>query len=315
MSRTRTYRYLLCTGLLSAFAFPCSMRAQQDPLYSMYMWNMMAIHPAYAGSADVLNATVLTRAQWSGIEGAPNTNSLSAHAPINKESLGAGLSLVSDEIGRTGSLAAYGDVAYRMRINSGTRLALGIKFGADQVRMNNTRVENTDPTDPAFAADVAGSFLPNFGFGAYVWSRRAYFGASIPKLRRNTLGPGGNGDPIVHYTQERPHLFITGGYVHALGQVMFKPAFMVRHTSGAPLSVDLSANFLFRERLWLGAAVRNGNSVTGIFSLQVNDQFRAGYAYDHGLSELGMQSGGSHEVMISYDPVFNRSRMRSPRYF
>ena len=39
-------------------------RAQQDPMYSMYMWNMLSVQPGYAGSADVLNATALSRVQW-----------------------------------------------------------------------------------------------------------------------------------------------------------------------------------------------------------------------------------------------------------
>lgn len=289
--------------------------AQQDPMYSMYMWNMMAIDPGYAGSADVLNVTALTRNQWSGIPGAPVTHSLSAHAPVNKESLGAGISLVSDNIGRTGTNSVFGDIAYRMRLNSTMRLALGMKMGFNHAHMANTRVENTDPNDPRFSTDQSGKLLPNYGFGAYLWSQRAYFGASIPKLRGNYLGhvEGESGD--MYFAQERPHVFITGGYVFTRGLVKFKPAFMVRMTEGAPITSDLSANFLIQDRLWLGAAYRNGDSMTGILSIQLNDQFRAGYAYDFGLSALGNRSRGSHEVMFSYDPVFNRDRMRSPRYF
>jgi type IX secretion system PorP/SprF family membrane protein len=290
-------------------------RAQQDPMYSMYMWNMLSVQPGYAGSADVLNATALSRVQWAAINGAPVTHSLSAHAPINMRSLGAGGSLVHDRIGRTYTTSAFVDIAYRMRITRKTRLALGLKGGINHATIANTQVENTDPNDPTFMADMSGKVHPNFGFGAYLWSRKGYLGISVPKLLRNYLGIMEDDGVSSRFSQEEPHAFLTGGYVFPIGSVMFKPAFMVKAVSGAPLSMDLSANFLFMEKMWLGAAYRHGDSVTGICSFQVTDQFRAGYAYDLGTSMLNRHANGAHEIMISYDPVFNRERVRSPRYF
>ena len=113
---------LISIGMLLVAA---GARAQQDPLYSMYMWNMMTVMPGYAGSADVLNVTALSRVQWASVSGAPTTHSLSGHAPINKRSLGLGMSLVRDQIGRTATTSFYSDIAYRIRLNPRTRLAFG----------------------------------------------------------------------------------------------------------------------------------------------------------------------------------------------
>ena len=33
--------------------------AQQDPMYTMYMWNTLAVNPGYAGSADLFTVTGL----------------------------------------------------------------------------------------------------------------------------------------------------------------------------------------------------------------------------------------------------------------
>lgn len=300
---------------LPALLWASTAQAQQDPMYSMYMWNMMTIMPAYAGSADVLNATALSRIQWTAIDGAPITHTLSAHAPVNKETLGAGVSLTYDQIGRTNTTSLFGDLAYRMQVTSKTRLAFGMRLGFNHAQIGSTQVQNTDPDDPTFAVDQSGRILPNFGFGAYLWSKRGYIGASVPKILHNYLGATNDDGMLTRFSQEQSHAFITGGYVFPIGSVMFKPAFMVKGVSGAPISMDLSANFLFIEKLWLGAAYRHGDSMTGIFSFQVTDQFRAGYAYDLGLSTLNRHANGAHEIMISYDPVFTRERVRSPRYF
>lgn len=301
-------------GTLFAMLLTLVGRAQQDPMYSMYMWNMMAIDPAYAGSADVLNVTALSRMQWTGIQGAPMTHSLSAHAPINRRSLGLGMTAVNDRIGRTNTTSVFADLAYRVFVSEHTRLAFGLKAGINHAQIANTQVENTDPNDISFSSDMSGQVVPNFGFGLFLWSKKGYVGLSTPKLLRNYLGSTVE-DRTIGSAHESPHAFLTAGYVFPMGTVKFKPALMIKASEGAPLSIDLSANFFLMDRLCLGAAYRNGDSVTGILSVQVNDQWRVGYAYDLGTSALASRSNGSHEVMLSYDPVFTRERVRSPRYF
>jgi type IX secretion system PorP/SprF family membrane protein len=303
--------------LLIAFSLTLAagLQAQQDPMYSMYMWNMMTLNPGYAGSNDVLNVTALSRVQWASINGAPVTHSLSAHAPVNRRSLGLGGSVVNDHIGRSNTLSAFADLSYRIRLSHKTRLAFGLKAGINHASIANTQVENTDPNDPTFMADISGRVSPNFGFGTYLWSKKGYVGLSVPKLLRNYLGKVGNDGIATTFQQEATHVFLTGGYVFPLGTVKFKPSMMVRASEGAPLSVDVAASFFLRDRLSLGAMYRYGSSVTGIFSVQLNDQFRAGYAYDLGVSSYTQRAGGTHEIMFSYDPVFTRERVRSPRYF
>lgn len=314
--RSTITRWTVLAATLGCGILPFRSFGQQDPMYTLYMWNMMAIDPGYAGSADVFNATALSRLQWTGIQGAPVTHSLSAHAPVNKRTLGLGLTAVNDRIGRATSTAVFADLAYRVRLGRNTRLAFGLKVGADHSQLANTRVENTDAADPLFASDVSGKLLPNFGFGLYLWSQKGYVGLSTPKLLRNYLATNDRETNTLGYTQEAPHLFLTGGYVFPIGRgVKFKPAVMVKATQGAPLSPDLSANFFFMDRLCLGAAYRRHDSFSGIVSLQVTDAVRAGYAYDLGTSALASRSGGSHEIMVAYAPVFTRERVRSPRYF
>ncbi|HRH38785.1 MAG TPA: type IX secretion system membrane protein PorP/SprF, partial [Flavobacteriales bacterium] len=91
--------------------------------------------------------------------------------------------------------------------------------------------------------------------------------------------------------------------------------FMVRAVEGAPLSMDVNANFLFRERIWLGAMYRFGNSFGLLAQYQVNDQLRIGYAFDLTTTKMGAYNAGTHEIMLNYDLRFFTGRTVSPRYF
>lgn len=284
-------------------------------MYSMYMWNMLAINPAYAGSHDVLNAAAVSRMQWVGISGAPVTHALSGHAPVNKKSLAVGGNLVHDRIGRTYTTSAFGDITYRIRVNRKTRLAFGLSAGFNHLQLNNTEVEHTDPNDPTFATNLSGKLLPNFGFGMYLWSKRGYVGVSVPKLLQNRIGTTNSEGHLIGFQREAIHGFLTAGYVMPVGAIRLRPALMIRAVNGAPLSGDLVANVHFNDRFCVGAGYRYGQSIIAMTSIQVTDQFKFGYAYDMGLGNVIGRNYGSHELMISYDPVYNRERIRSPRYF
>ena len=80
----------LFTRFLLAFAALAVLKpahAQQDPLFTHYMFNTLAVNPAYAGSRDALTVTAIARQQWLSIEGAPNTQTLTVHSPIINDRL------------------------------------------------------------------------------------------------------------------------------------------------------------------------------------------------------------------------------------
>ena len=72
--------------------------AQQDPMYTHYMYNTLSVNPAYAGTRDALTVTGLGRKQWVGFDGAPTSITGTAHMPIG-ENVGVGLSFINDKIG------------------------------------------------------------------------------------------------------------------------------------------------------------------------------------------------------------------------
>ena len=74
------------------------LHAQQDPQYSQYMFNQVILNPAYIGSKEALNATLMYRKQWVEISGAPQTINLSVSGPLKQKRLGLGAHMVQPRI-------------------------------------------------------------------------------------------------------------------------------------------------------------------------------------------------------------------------
>jgi type IX secretion system PorP/SprF family membrane protein len=304
---------LLRLALMMALALRCSvLLAQQDPLYSQYMFNTLAFNPAYAGSGDVFTVMALSRHQWVGFEGAPATQTILAHSPLRSQNLALGLSVINDKLGPTRQTGVFADFAYRIRTGESSRLAFGLKGGFNSFRADLAGLSTVDPDQAN--VDIQGKMLPNFGFGLFWQTPLAYVGVSAPKLLENETVEATNG--LLTTGSEERHYFVMGGYVMDLGRdLKFKPSFMARLVAGAPLSLDVNANFLLRERIWFGAMYRLGNSFGLLGQYQVNDQLRIGYAFDLATTKLGAYNAGTHELMLSYDLRFIKGRTISPRYF
>lgn len=291
-------------------------KAQQDPMYSQYLFNTMAINPAYAGSTDMISIMALHRSQWSSFEGAPTTQTILGHMPLKDENMGLGLSIVNDAIGPTKQTGFYANYSYRLKIDNQTDLRLGLKLGGNLFSANLTDLDLSESSDVAFQTNISNQFLPNFGFGMY-WKNEKYFvGLSLPKLMRNELGS----ELVATSTTEefvfnqKRHFFLIGGYIMDLNpDVQFKPSFVFKHVAHAPSSFDLSANFFLKQKLWLGANYRFGDSFGAQVQYIFNDiNLRVGYGYDYTLSALGAYTGATHEIMVRYDIARKRADEGTP---
>src|SRR6188472_4097586 len=88
--------------------------AQQVATYAQYMFNGLAINPAYAGSHDALSATALARFQNVGLEGAPNTQTFSAHAPLINKRVGLGLLVIHDQLSVINQTGVHFSYSYKL---------------------------------------------------------------------------------------------------------------------------------------------------------------------------------------------------------
>jgi len=288
--------------------------AQQDPMYTQYMENLMTINPAYAGSKDLLSMMVVARNQWVSMPGAPDTRTFAIHSPVTGSSMGLGLSFLSDNIGPVKQTGMYVDYSYILNFSHGRKLALGLKGGVNFYEAGISGLTTNDPNDPVFANDINRNFLPNVGVGAFFHADRYYLGLSLPKLLENKINKNGNSTQSI--SKEQIHMFFMAGYVFDVNRIVkFKPSILTKYVKNAPVSFDLNGTFLFYDKLWLGAMYRLGDSFGGLFQLQVSNQIKIGYSYDLPINQLGAYNNGTHEIMVSYDFSLGSGKVRSPRYF
>ena len=302
---------LFFTLILALVAF-FDAQAQQDPHYTQYMYNMNVINPAYAGSKENLSIGLLFRKQWVEIEDAPTTFTATGHSPVGKN-VGAGLSIISDRIGPVEENNIYGDFSYTLNLGGEHKLAMGMKAGVSMLKVNNSIISPTlaVPTDGAFAANTSTANL-NIGAGLFYYTNKYYLAFSVPNMLKSAhLDYDGR-----QYGSEVQHYFLTGGYVFDLNpNLKFKPFFMVKSAINAPTSLDISTNFMFFEKFEIGATYRLQDSFGAMVNYKITDGIRAGFAYDHIVSDLKVATPSSYEAILLFDLNFPKKVSTSPRYF
>jgi type IX secretion system PorP/SprF family membrane protein len=302
--------------LFAAVGFFNGAFAQQEPLYTQYMFNTMAVNPAYAGTRNAMNMNFLSRLQWVGIEGAPRTYTFSMHTPIDNYKMGIGFSIVSDNIGPVNNSYFNINYAYRIQLTDKTKLSMGLKAGIYNyyAGLQDISLGNAS-NDPAFNGNLEQKFQPNAGFGLYLYNQRYYAGFSVPKLIEDKMSEAETNGTVLN--QLKRHYFLMAGYVFNAGtDWAIKPSFIEKVVQGAPPSTDLTAQFIYKNTVWLGTTYRIGDAVAFLTGVQVSRQIFVGYSYDYSTSALSTFNRGSHEVVISYDfDGFMANKVKSPRYF
>lgn len=307
---TKNIKWLCLVFMLAASA---SAEAQQAPMYSQYMFNMLNINPAYAGSRGVGTGTALYRNQWVGIQGAPQTASLSYDMSLHEKKIGLGFQFYDDRLGierTTGLNASY---AFRIQLTESGTLSLGLQAGVLNYRANYSEVRTFQPNDPSFNQNISG-ILPAAAAGIYYNSDKFYIGVSTPQLLKTKLSLNNSADVLS--TTRDLHYYLATGFVLDLSQdLVLKPSMLVKAVSGAPVEFDFNTNLWIQDVISFGASYRTGDAMVGMVELQLSKQLRLGYAYDKTFSDLGTYNTGTHEMMLRYEFGSAAGKVASPRYF
>ncbi len=307
---------LLCIAWIALFQ---SVKAQQDPQYTQYMFNMQAVNPAYVGSEEgTLSATLLLRRQWFGIQGAPVTQTFSVNGSLLNGALGLGAVVLNDKIGVSNATSALFNWAYHLRVGRAGKLGFGMYGGVRQYRSDYASVQtsiNNSVYDPAFANNVSKG-IPVVGVGLMYHTDKFYAGISTPQLitTRYSLD--------VTTVQHNSHFFLNTGYVYELNpNIKLRPSFMLKYVKGSPLSPDINLNVWFKDKFGVGASYRVRDSFDLLFEFMANKNLTLGYAFDFTLTRLGSTTnprGASHEIMIRYQGRTGKGgkdKIVTPRHF
>lgn len=290
--------------------------AQQDALFSQYMFNKLAVNPGYAGSRELVTADVLYRHQWVNIDGAPKTLSASFHSPLNNPHLAVGVNIYKDQIGAMSNTGAMATFAYRILFPKG-KLSFGLQAGVKSSGIDYSLIKSYDGADPfmIYRDELQKKAVPDANFGIYYYSQKFYAGISSRQLLQNQTLMVTDSAGNTQFSKLLTHFYGMAGVAIPIGDnVVFRPSFLAKYVTNAPPQLDINASFLFANTLWLGASYRTEKAVSFITEVNIAQNIRIGYSYDIWLNDLKVYNKGSHEVRLSFD--FNvGKRILSPRYF
>lgn len=299
--------------------------SQQDLQFTQYMFNPQITNAAYAGSSDGLSLTMIGRKQWLNIDGAPTSGAFSLSAPVNKESLALGFTVLYDQVGARENVGISGDIAYRIKLNRrGSRLAFGLKPTIDMFSANFSNKYFVNYSDPSIQGSDVSQMLPNVGFGIYMYGRRHFISLSAPKLLENQYSD----DVQLVMGDQKRHFFFSAGYAIKLNSIWdLAPTIGIKAVENAPIAPDVTLSAIYNQKLWLGVMLRADdptkeqvgtkliNEISGILGLKIGDKFRIGYAYDYNMTDLSRVTSGSHEIMLGYDLGLFKGKSIRPNYF
>jgi type IX secretion system PorP/SprF family membrane protein len=295
-------------------------QAQQLSLFTQYRENATLINPA-AMESDFLsfgqNMTVGAnyRSQWTGISGAPTTQTL-RFSYLNSDTRGAafmgGGYLLNDQTGPTGFTGLYarigavisGDPAY-------SGLALALSGGLVQYRIDADAIRLRDPND-ILGTQSQSQLFPDVGVGVYyyqVLDNRSedmfYAGISVPQVIGLDLTfQDDNGEFFVQRVQ---HFYgMLGLYKFFRDDSFLQPSLWVKYVNGAPLNADFNLRYQTATAIWMGTGVSTAGNFhfEAGFNLGENvglyNNIKIGYGYDYSFSSFGPSAGNTHELQVAY---------------
>lgn len=314
------------TTLLSALLLFLSLSAfaQQEEQYTQFMQNKLAFNPAYAGAEPSTCFTLMTRNQWIGLDGAPQTQMLSANIPLLNQRIGIGVNLFRHSIGITSKYTGAFSYGYHLNLGRGV-LGIGLQGSIRRLRVDFSEVQGTQPAemDPAIPAGLQTKYVPNFGAGLFFTNGRFYAGLSIPRFLASSIDLADSKDVI---SREVKHVYMTSGLNVVLSEKLeLQPNILIKYVAKAPFDGDINFNFVYDKKYVLGTSYRLGgskrNGVGESLAFLLGSKFSeitVSLSYDITLTALKQFNSGTIELVAQYclgGEVNEGTNVHGPRDF
>tara|TARA_B100001750_G_C15512590_1_gene604702 strand:+ start:596 stop:1492 length:897 start_codon:yes stop_codon:yes gene_type:complete len=273
--------------------------AQQTYIYTNYNLNKVIYNPALCGLNDFTEANFNIRNQWSGLEGAPQTQIFTIHGPIKNKNMGLGGNVFSDQLGAESRIGFSFSYSYNLQLNNDLNLSLGLSAGVMQYKLDNTIVNPFENNDPVFSGVGFTNIVPDATFGLYLYQDDFFLGLSVPQLLQTQFTLV---DENVNLTGGLVnHYYLNGGYKFNINeQLEIEPSLLFKYTPSSKSQIDISSLFIYENKYWGGLSYRHEESVILLLGYELSDKMLIGYSYDFLISGLNTVSSGSHELKLSF---------------
>ncbi|SFU20297.1 type IX secretion system membrane protein, PorP/SprF family [Algoriphagus locisalis] len=300
---------------------------QQVPQYSQYIFNPVFINPAYAGYKQQLYLQSYYRKQWTGVTGSPETFAVAGDTYLEESQLGVGGQFLTDKLGAQRTVAAYGNLAYHLRLSDTQFLSFGVGAGVVNSQIDGSMLNPDISDDPSIPGSMERMTYPDLKLGLFFYDDKYYLGVAADQMLSGVVDFD-KGDIMV---KPDPHIYLTGGYHFDLNyNFSFIPSIMYMDDFKAPARMDINGAFILNDMFWLGAGYRFGidmpgreiedglkksAAVLGMVQVQLKEGLRIGYAYDHTISGFSVGAFSTHDISIAFLFPPKRVRLVSPRFF
>ncbi len=308
---------IYCLICLGAFA-------QQESLTSNFMMNKLYYNPGFVVEEKSPVVVAQVRAQWLGVDGAPNMQKVSFSMPFLNNRVGGGLTISNFKAGITSEQTVSAIYGYRLRFGRGSSMLMGLNLDLNSygVDYSDERLVSIHPLgeDLSIPGGFQNKFLFNVGLGAYFSAENFYMGFSVPGMIEENIEfiPEESG-----LSQGVRHFYFMGGANFDLKKgSSLQPNLLVRYVSEAYLNLELNLMYNIEDKLYLGATYRNGGlnfglieSANIIIGTYLSPKTMLAVSYDITLSSISNYSAGSFELMIKYRALKKESkRIGNPRF-
>ncbi|UKN01140.1 type IX secretion system membrane protein PorP/SprF [Paracrocinitomix mangrovi] len=283
---------------------------QLTPIISQYMFNDVALNPANTGNQESLSLFADFRAQWVGINGAPMTQSFTAHSPLRNTNSAVGIQFFADQIGVDRNTGIYGSYAYRIPMAK-MKLSFGITGGVSLVKSNYSNLAVNDNSDNLLV-DTPLGILPDCSFGVSLTGKKYFASLSIPFFLSHRFD--GN-KIIVDHDFNNYNVMLGGGYEFEFGRKKYKlrPSLLLKYNIGNRPQVDINLMAQLHDLFEFGVSFRTEDSVIGLFKFNATKQFAIMYSFGMPITKIGSNQFGSHEIGLRYNFKY-QTKIANPRY-
>ena len=297
----RYIRFLLRIGLF--FLAMEGIFAQSPQIYSQYFINPYLYNPAMAGVEGHTAFFLIYRAQWVGIEGAPQVGQLSWHMPL-KNGIGIGALVNSDQVGPLSSTFFKFTTSYLLNLDLTHFFRFGLSVGGGYNAIDRASLFTIGRFEESLSDDLSkyrdNSFYYHADFGMMYHFGRFNVGFSFPQL--------------VGYSGVSENTFSTVR-VSALDNIFFKmnyrqsffndnlaiePHFLYRFNRHGSHQYEGSLIFHLNHLLWIGGSYRHEGGIIGFAGFKMANAIAIGYSFDLSGGDLANHSIGNHEVHVGF---------------
>ncbi|MBC7451203.1 MAG: type IX secretion system membrane protein PorP/SprF, partial [Cytophagales bacterium] len=265
--------------------------------YSQYMFNQFILNPAVAGSDEKIPVVATVRRQWMGIQDAPVTQSVSAHA-YTGQYVGIGVNFFNEVAGPSRRTGLSFSAARHFLVNKSTDtwFSFGLSGIFYQFGFDPSKLHFDQPDDPVITTAAISKFVPDAAAGVYLYNAHYYLGFSAQNVFQTPINLFDIADR--NYNPVNRVYFLSAGYEFVLSDnLSIQPSTLVRKVFAAPYQIDLNVKATIANHFTIGGSYRSSDAVVVLVGAQIPSVF-VGYSYDITLNPLKSYSKGTHEIYL-----------------